>query len=185
MLLLLNVLLDDARGADNIRIGPQARKFPLQYRKLLPQQPGGTSFDQLDKPLHEIMHHFQFLDLGLTLLAYPRADLFQAALDGFHEHLSPLLRTPDDMSMTCRGHILTAPVGPAHRIQYTAPHFYCQEHLFYTLPTPPMPQIRNAPFIPIDESQGLSDAVFGKQNWPGHKSQFEWMELAERLNLNP
>ena len=129
-------------GADNIRIGPQARKFPLQYCKLLPQQPGRTSFDQLDKPLHVIRHHFQFLDLGLILLAYPRADLFHVALDGFHEHLSPLLRTPDDMSMTCRGHMLTAPVRLAHRIQYTAPHFYRQEHLFYALPPPPMPQIR-------------------------------------------
>jgi len=56
MLLLLNVLLDDGKGRassghTNIRVRPQRRQLPFQRGKLLAQEPGRPSLDQLQQPM--------------------------------------------------------------------------------------------------------------------------------------
>ena len=60
-------------------------------------------------------------------------------------------------------HLPIALVCLAHRIKYTAPRDPFQEQMFLSFAPSPFPRIRNAPFIPMDESQGLSGAVMDDQ----------------------
>ncbi len=83
------------------------------------------------KQVHLIGQDFQFFDVSLMLLAHLDDDLSQPAFKRLHEHLSPILWTPDHMIMARIVHILIASVCLAHRISIHHRVIYCQELLFF------------------------------------------------------
>ena len=86
MLLVLDILLDDgqwcpAYGAHKIASCPERGQFPLEYRKLLAQEPRRTAFDEPDQPM--------YAELRVTLYQ----QMHVIGLDIQAQHLCLMLRT--------------------------------------------------------------------------------------------
>jgi hypothetical protein len=112
-----------------------------------------------------IGHHFVFFDLGLMLFTHLTHNLFQSLLNRRKEHLPAIFRTPDRMPVAGIEHVPVALVSLAHTIEHTAFGYLVSRAFVLGVPGVPLlpTPTRNAPFIPMDASQGLSGAGIGKE----------------------
>jgi hypothetical protein len=62
----------------------------------------------IHEKMHMSRHHFECFDLCLVLFTDLTNDLFEPLINGRHQHLSPLVRTPDHLIMAGIEHISVA-----------------------------------------------------------------------------
>src|SRR5260370_10291516 len=93
-----------------------------------------------DEQMDMVGHHFQFLNLGLLLLANLTDDLFQPCLNRLHQDFSPIFGTPDHMIVAGIGHLPVALVFPPPGVPDTHFPYLLPKHFFPPFPSPPPPQ---------------------------------------------
>ncbi len=109
-----------------------------------------------------VAQKYAFFHLDVVFFADLANELFQPLIKRRHEHLPPVFETPDHMLVTGIEHVSVALVGRLiHKISMQHCAIYVKSVCSRCFPAP-SPAIWNAPFIPMDESQGLSGAESGK-----------------------
>ena len=95
-----------------VPIRPQRRELALQDRKLLTEEPRGATLHESYRPMYAqlwitfteqmdlIWHDLSAEHFCLMFLTDFRNDLLQAFCYAFHEHLAPILGTPDHVILT-------------------------------------------------------------------------------------
>jgi hypothetical protein len=94
---------------DKVRVRPQRWPARAALPEPLTQQTRGPALDGLDPPVdaelrvhvhqqtHEVRHHFDLDQLSTSLPAHVADNRLETNIRAFHEHLPPILWTPNDV----------------------------------------------------------------------------------------
>jgi hypothetical protein len=165
-----------AHSTDKIRIRPEARKFLLEVRELLPQLMGGGSLHELyqavdtklritaNYQMHMIRHDFHLYKFLLPSLHTFLDERLQSGIDRWKQDLASVLWAKDHMVVAIVDDVIVTVNYCLHTQIIAENSSFVKRKLLNGDGTPvPKPQERNGTLIPVSEGQGFSRARIDKR----------------------